>query len=373
MKPIFFRYSSLVFFAGLLVLVSTIFISCQPQWVEPSHHEGIKPTPTGPWLPSGKIDLFTLGRVLFYDKNLSQDKSVSCGSCHQQAHGFADNKAFSIGYGGLQTTRNAHSILNTNNYHFWDGRINNYLNAIAVPLQTHSELNMTDLDSLCKRLAAIYYYPDLFKQASPYSTTDISPATVELAISTFITSINASNSKYDQAYPSTQSGHSATATLSPQELNGMAIFNGKGKCSLCHSPTNDFGGKPGQFEDIGLDLVYNDLGRGAITNNGGDNGRFQVPALKNISLTAPYMHDGRFKTLSEVVDFFSNNINSSANLSSALTAHPIPDGNGGYLTGGTAVPVGLTATEKSDLVAFLLTLTDMSQINDVNYSDPFKH
>ena len=202
---------------------------------------------------------------------------------------------------------------------------------------------------------------------------DISPATVELAISTFITSINASHSTYDKAYPSTQSGLSPSATLNAQELNGMAIFNGKGKCALCHNPANDFGGSPGQFEDIGLDVVYNDRGRGAITNNGGDNGKFQVPALKNVSLTAPYMHDGRFKSLSEVVDFFSDNINSSPNLSSALTAHPVLSGNGSYLTGGTAVPLGLTTTEKSDLVAFLLTLTDMSQINDVNYSDPFKH
>jgi cytochrome c peroxidase len=357
MKPIFTRSSSLVFFASLILTASIIFTSCNKKWVEPSYNEGYKPTPAGPWLPSGKIDLFTLGRVLFYDKNLSMDKSVSCGSCHQQAHGFADNKAFSTGYNGLQTTRNAHSILNTNNSHFWDGRIDNYLQATAVPLQTHSELNMPDLDSLCRRLAAVYYYPDFFKQAAPYYTTDISPDNIELALSTFISSISASNSKYDQAYPSAQSGLSASAALSPQELNGLAIFTGKGKCSLCHDPANDFGGQPGRFEDIGLDLVYKDLGRGAITNNSTDNGKFQIPSLRNSSLTAPYMHDGRFNTLNDVVDFFSEGVTNSANLSNVLTA------------GGTA----LTPAEKSDLLAFLLTLTDMSKINDVNYSDPFKH
>jgi cytochrome c peroxidase len=153
----------------------------------------------------------------------------------------------------------------------------------------------------------------------------------------------------------------------------MTVFNGRGKCADCHLATSSFSGNDGQFEDIGLDLVYTDLGRGAITNSFQDNGRFHVPSLKNVALTAPYMHDGRFKTLTDVVNFFSEGIQSSPNLSSALTANPQSNGNGGYYTGGTAVPLGLTATEKSNLVAFLQTLTDNSLVTDVRYSDPFKH
>ena len=371
MKRFFTPSLSFIFF-GCLLFVSGIFISCQKKWPGPSYNEGVKPTANNPWLPDQKIDLFTLGRVLFYDKNLSLDKSVSCGSCHQQAYGFSDNKALSTGCSGMQTKRNTHALMNTNSSHFWDGRTNNYLQAISIPLQTPSELNMTDLDLLCQRLSNIPYYPSFFVQASPYYTTTITPANIQLALSTFISSINADNCKYYQAYP--PNGGTPTATLNQQELNGMAIFNGKGKCALCHNPANNFSGSTDQFEDIGLDATYTYLGRGGYTNLSSDNGRFQIPSLLNVSLTAPYMHDGRFKTLNEVVDFFSGSINSSPNLSSALTLNPVLNANGpGYTTGGPAAPIGLTANEKSDLIAFLLTLTDMSQVTNVNYSDPFKH
>lgn len=373
MKPSILRFSIILFFSCLLLSVSTLFTSCDKKWAAPSYNEGFKPMPNGPWLPAGNVTLATVGRVLFYDKNLSLDKSVSCSSCHQQAYGFADNKAFSTGYNGLQTPRNAHSIINSNNEHFWDGRVHDYQNAISIPLETHSELNMLNMDTLCNRLQAIYYYPILFAQTNPHSTNTITKENIVLALSAFITSIDAANSRYDQAYPSAQSGKSPTATFTQQEINGMNIFNGKGKCNLCHNPSNNFGGNKNQFEDVGLDMTYTDLGRGGITFNQADNGRFQVPALKNVALTAPYMHDGRFKTLAEVVDFFSDNVNSSPNLSSALTAHPSMSPNGSYTTGGTAATMGLTADEKSDLIAFLQTLTDMSQINDINFSDPFKH
>ena len=196
---------------------------------------------------------------------------------------------------------------------------------------------------------------------------------IELAIAGFIGTITASNSQFDQAFPS--NGSPATVTLNQQQLDGMNVFNGRGKCSDCHIPSNNFSGNANQFEDIGLDLVYKDLGRGLITNNAGDNGRFHVPSLKNIALSAPYMHDGRFTTLTQVVDFFSDSIHSSPNLSSAFTAYPSPNGNGGFnaSTNGPAVPLGLTAYEKSSLVAFLQTLTDNSLVTDLRYSDPFKH
>ena len=377
MKHIFFRSSSIVFFATSLILVLTVFISCQQQWVEPSHHEGLKPTPNGPWLPSGKIDLFTLGRVMFYDKNLSQDKSVSCGSCHQQAYGFADNKAFSTGFNGSQTLRNAHSIINANNSRFWDGKVEeasssgyeNQPQTISVPFQSHVELNMTDMNLLCSRLAALPYYQYLFPKAfSSNGGSYFTEENIERALGSFMDNITSSNSKYDQAFNFT--GNQPTAAFTQQELNGKTLF--EQKCATCHDPSNNFSGRVDQFEDIGLDAVYTDLGRGLITGNSGDNGKFQVPSLKNISLSAPYMHDGRFKTLNEVIDFFSDNIHSSPNLSSAFTSRPYFNGTS-YSTGGTAVPFGFTTTQKSDLVAFLHTLSDQSQVTDVRFSNPFKH
>lgn len=322
-----------------------------------------------------------MGRVLFYDKNLSQDNSVACGSCHQQAYGFADNKSFSVGFGSQHTSRNAHSLVNTNDSKFWDGKVpgsggvtpgggdggyggSQSTPILTVPFQSHVELNIQDNNALCTKLSSLSYYPYLFNKAFQSSTVSVDQ--IQLAIGSFIATITASNSLYDQSVM-------GAVTLNPQQQAGMAIFNGIGKCADCHIATNSFAGNDGQFEDIGLDLVYGpDKGRGLITGNNSDNGRFHVPSLKNVALSAPYMHDGRFATLAQVVDFFSDSIHSSPNISSALTAHPYNTGNG-YSTGGTAVPLGLTATEKSNLVAFLQTLTDNSLVTDVRYSDPFKH
>jgi cytochrome c peroxidase len=376
----YFRSSLLVFFISFLVL-TFVFISCgKKEWTYPSHSEGLRPAPNSPWLPSKTYDyacvdndLVTLGRVLFYDKNLSFDRSVSCGSCHQQANGFADTKQFSTGNNGSLTTRNAHAIMNYANSRFWDGKTSDYLQAVAVPLHSHLELNMPDENVLCNRLSGLSYYPYLFKKVHSYYSTDITLLNIELALASFMSNITAPNCKYDLAFPSAQSGLQPTASFTQQELNGMTIFNGKGKCNLCHGAANGFSGNTNQFEDIGLDTIYTDLGRGAVTNLSSDNGRFHVPSLKNISLTAPYMHDGRFKTLNEVVDFFNVGVKNSPNLSSALTSHPTSNPGGSYSTGGTAAPLMLTASEKSDLISFLYTLTDQTQATDIRYSDPFKH
>lgn len=340
-----------------------------------------KPSSTDPILPNPAYnygngvnnDLITLGRVLFYDKNLSQDNSVSCGSCHQQAYGFADNKSFSNGFGGLQTSRNAHALINTNDSKFWDGKVNGCggysgqsSSLISVPLHSSVELNITNDTAICRKLSGLSYYPYLFNKA--FNSPSVTLSQLEFAIASYIETINASNSRFDQANPS-----SFSSMFTQQEMDGMNVFNGKGGCANCHIAANNFSGNANQFEDIGLDATYKDLGRGAVTGNSGDNGRFHVPSLKNIALTAPYMHDGRFATLSQVVDFFSNGIHASPNLSSAFTARPYQFGNGSYTTGGTPVPLGLSDYEKGALVAFLQTLTDNSLVTDVRYSNPFSH
>ena len=379
MKHFNFRLPFVVFSISLFVVLLALY-SCRK--TEYTHVNNTSESyPNNPQLPpqtyvypNGDNNLATLGRVLFYDKNLSLDKSVACASCHQQAYGFADNKAFSTGFGGLQTPRNAHTIINTNNSRFWDGKVQpqtsgyeNQPQTLSVPFQSHVELNMTDMSVLSNRLSALPYYQYLTQKA--FGNSFLSEENIERALGSFMDNITSSNSKYDQAFP-TIAGVQPTAVFTAQELNGKAIFDQK--CATCHSPSNGFGGSMDQFEDIGLDASYKDLGRGTITSFSSDNGKFQVPSLKNISLTAPYMHDGRFNTLSEVVDFFSNNINSSPNLSSAFTLHPYFNGTS-YSTGGTAVPMGFTPTEKSELVAFLNTLSDQGQVSDVRYSNPFKH
>ena len=377
---------SFIFFSITFLILVLVAISCRKApYNDYTHSEGLKPIPGTPWLPSTPYNypnainnnLITLGRVLFYDKNLSADNSVSCGSCHQQANGFADNKSLSNGYNGLQTIRNAHTLVSTNGSKFWDGRVSSDTSNItpsggggsgygapsqaspivSVPFQSHVELNMTDENTLCTKLAALSYYPYLFEKA--FQSGSITLSQIEIAIASYIGTITASNSTYDQAYPA--NGSNGSITLTQIEQAGMAVFNGKGKCSVCHITNSSFTGGPNQFEDIGLDVVYKDLGRGAITKNPSDNGKFHVPTLKNVALSAPYMHDGRFTTLNQVVDFFSDSIKSSPNLSSVFSS------------GGTAIRLGLTPYEKSSLIAFLQTLTDKNLVTDIRYSDPFKH
>jgi cytochrome c peroxidase len=395
--PFRFRAPFFVFLIGFGVILSALISCGKKPYTDPEHPAGLKPTPTNPWLPSkpyvyvsGDDNLVTLGRVLFYDKNLSSDKSISCGSCHKQASGFADNTAFSTGNGGQQTVRNAHTIMATpNNSHFWDGKIqpqssgsgyggssSSGATSISVPFQSHIEMNL-DMNTLCDRINALPYYNYLFSKAFPNQSGQVAQFRVEEALAAFLNNITSDKSAYDKAFPPMGSVITQpVGTLTAQELNGMNIFNGKANCSACHLANNGFGGNVNQFEDIGLDAVYSDLGRGGFTNMSRDNGRFHVPSLKNISLTAPYMHDGRFRSLGQVVDFFCDSVKESPNLSTALTASPAPDGNGGYFPisyNMAPTRLNLTAAEKADLVAFLNTLTDYSLTNDIRFSDPFKH
>jgi cytochrome c peroxidase len=406
MKPTFkkLRASFLLFSIGFMVILFACISCGKKEWTAPEHNSGLKPTPTNPWLPSkayeypvgGNNDLATLGRVLFYDKNLSLDKSVSCGSCHQQGHGFADSKQFSTGFNGAQTARNTHVIINADNSRFWDGKNQTqfggpmvttctgsyntttctnslpntvFKNPVSIPFLSSSELNMADMTVLTNRVAAQPYYTYLFQKAFSTLHPDFTEENIEMALGTFMDNITSTNCKFDQM-------KSGKIQLTPEEQDGMNIFNGKAKCNLCHHETNSFAGVAGQFEDIGLDVNYTDLGRGTVTSSAIDNGRFHVPSLKNIGLTAPYMHDGRFATLNDVVDFFDGGVKNSPNLSSALSIHAVSDGNGGFMpvtSGVTAQPLNLTSTEKLHLVAFLNTFSDLTLANDIRFSDPFKH
>lgn len=411
-----YRVAIALFVPILMILVTTV--SCSKKVAAMPEH---KKSSTDPELPpvaysyavGGNNDLATLGRVLFYDKNLSGDRTVSCGSCHQQQFGFADNKKLSTGAYGVLASRNTHIITQSDNSRFWDGKnqvvFNNivtscststvtttvltsnysvttsstvtttsttcleeliqaavFTNPVKIPFITTGEMNI-GLQELRQRISSIPYYSELFSKAFPGNSTPVTETNIELALGVFMDNFVSGNSKFDMV-------NNGSAQFTPEEADGFNVFNGKGKCSLCHKPDNNFAGKPGQFEDIGLDAFYGDQGRKRLTNLVSDEGRFHVPTLKNISLTAPYMHDGRFRTLNEVVDFFDNGVQQSVNLSTAMSAHPTPDGNGGFIGGATNIqPLSLTSTEKANLVEFLKTLTDYAIINDKKLSDPFKH
>jgi cytochrome c peroxidase len=392
-------------FFSVFVAILFVFISCQKKTA--MHQDPTRVSSDGPALPSvpyeypvgGNNYVATLGRVLFYDKNLSADGSVSCGSCHQQAYGFADNKKFSTGANGLLTPRNTHAITKINNSRFWDGKnqmiFNDSINQctgfggyttpdtvicmnvisssssvfkdpISIPFITNSEMSLS-MTEVCNRLSQLPYYTKLFNDAFPGDSAMISERKIHKALGTFLDNMIPSNSKFDQIIAS------GGTRFSPDEMDGWNIFNGKGKCNLCHKANNAFGGSPGQFEDIGLNLSYVDPGRKDISFSSNDEGRFHIPSLKNISLTAPYMHDGRFRSLAEVIDFFSEGIQNSPNISSAFSANPITDINGNFVPGGTVQQIHLTTTEKEHLLAFLNTLTDNTLVTDPKFADPFKH
>ena len=321
----------------------------------------------GPALPAqlysyanGDNNVATLGRVLFYEKSLSLDKSVACGSCHQPLYGFSDNKVFSTGAGGAKTTRNALAIINTANSRFWDGKMPSYDDAASIPLNSHIELNMTDAKMLTGRISALPYYAGLFQNA--FGGSSISVNNVKIALTSFLDNIVSTSSKFDQCYPNGLNAGPGTQNLSANELAGLNLFLGKAKCVSCHDPNNGFGGGIGQFADIGLDANYSDFGRGNISFSSTDNGKFQVPSLKNIALSAPYMHDGRFASLNDVLNFFCGGIKQSPNLSYLLE-----DQNG------IVSQISLSDTEKQNLIAFLQTLTDQGQVNDPKFSNPFVH
>lgn len=294
----------------------------------------------------------TLGRVLFYDKHLSLNNSVSCASCHDQSRAFADPVALSEGFEGRKTTRNSMAIINPglNNSLFWDSRASSVRSMSLEPVKNHIEMGMESMSVLKNKLAQLDYYPALFEKA--YRNGQITEENISDAISQFLVSMVSFNSKFDSGIDNDFSNFTESERL------GMQLFNSN--CSGCHSnesfgAADSFGGDYQQSSgtaNIGLDINYKDQGRG--------NGKFKIPALRNIALTGPYMHDGRFNTLEEVVEHYNSGVQNHPNLDSKLKS-----GNGPR-------KFNLNANEKQALVAFLETLTDENYITEVKYSNPFK-
>lgn len=302
-----------------------------------------------------------LGRILFYDKRLSLNQTVSCSSCHQQAHGFSDPGKFSTGFEGGLTGRNSMGLSNSRWYQrrsfFWDERAATLEDQVLQPIQNAVEMGMT-LPALEARLGAEPFYVDLFTQV--FGTPGVTSDRISKALAQFVRSIISVNSRYDAARTT---NFAVGPNWTQSEERGRQFFNAPGNCSACHR-TDNFVPDLNIFNNglERLDLPNVDLGKGAITGVPADNGKFKVGSLRNIELTAPYMHDGRFATLEAVVEFYSTGVVDNPNLSPPLRA-----------PGGGVRPGNFTAQQKADLVNFMKSLTDTSLATNPKYSDPFNY
>lgn len=276
-----------------------------------------------------------LGKKLFSEKILSQDSSVSCASCHNPQFAFADTSAFSIGIGGKLTKRNTPSVLNMKNrpYFFWDGRAASLEEQALMPIQNPDEMNLS-VEEAIQRLNASPVYTRLFLKIFKQKP---SAKNLSAAFAAYERTLETVDSKFDD-------WSNNLKNLTPQEERGRQLFVGdKAKCFDCHR-MEDF--TTDDFRNIGLynETELNDAGLFNITKKETDKGKFKTPGLRNIAVTAPYMHNGMFKTLEEVVDYYNNPtqfVKNGINTDELLQK-----------------PLGLTAKEKKDLVAFLNTLTD---------------
>ncbi len=296
----------------------------------------------------------TLGRVLFYDKNLSVNNSISCASCHHQENGFADPDQFNIGFGGEFGERNAMTILNINfqRRFFWDNRANSIEEQVLMPIEHPIEMGM-NLDSLVPKIQDLVYYDSLFVDAFGDDLVTISR--LSKALAQFLKSIRSFESKYDRGLTTD------FADFTEIELAGKDLFfSGEHSCVNCHMTPN-FGGVGSHIN--GLEEVYEDPGVGGITEAPEDYGKFKTVTLRNIELTAPYMHDGRFETLEDVLDFYSTEIKAHAYLDDHLATD--------FHTGGPPKDLNLTSEQKAGYIAFLKTLTDWNLIYNPIYSNPF--
>ena len=303
-----------------------------------------------------------LGRVLFYDKELSKTREVSCASCHHQENGFADRVAFSTGINGQKTVRNSLALgVNVTQYYgspsvrlFWDERASGVPHQSTETIQNPIEMGM-GMEELTDRLATVDYYPILFKKA--YGDTEITEDRITEALDNFVNSIGSFESKFDKEITRHFGNMNPDfAGFTERENRGKALF--ASHCQSCHGNTIF---APFGTANNGLDLDYEDLGVYAITGHDEDVGKFKIPLLRNIALTAPYMHDGRFSNLTEVVDHYRTGLQTHDNLDLRLRD-----------THGNPLKNHFSEQDRDDLVVFLHTLTD-DHLAQIEYlSDPFK-
>jgi len=309
-----------------------------------------------------------LGRLLFYDTLLSADKSISCASCHLQKFAFAEPKKKSVGIFGLPVNRNAPSLFNMaySRKFFWDGRQSRLANLVFEPIQAHNEMGL-NLPELDQRLKQSELYKNWFKKAF---NADPNISQMSMAMEQFLLTIVSADSKFDKVGPSLSgftNSEKAGFKLFQTQVDLQSTTNQGADCFHCHGGVLFQAQNPlaGGITNNGLDKTFADLGAGAITGKSTDNGLFKTPSLRNIALTAPYMHDGRFSTLEEVIEHYSEHIEfESPNISPNLANHV--DGPGGQ-----PKQMKLTVLQKTNLLDFLKTLTDSTFTSNPKYQNPF--
>lgn len=344
-----------------------IFLACKKDKVE------YTPTPYELKIPSHFPDMIIpednpmtvegveLGRRLFYETKLSADNSISCATCHAANSGFSDPNQFSTGVNGLVGDRNSMALINVgwNQSFFWDGRAKTLEEQVLQPVENPIEMHESWSNVVSKLNADVSYRNMFFKAFNTYEIDSLNAAK---ALAQFIRTMISGESKFDVIYknengiPMSSNDLAIWATVTPSELAGYDLFkslNGA-DCFHCHNgPLMQVQ----KFSNNGLDALFTDLGRGKVTGNPNDHGKFKVPTIRNIALTAPYMHDGRFATLDEVIDHYSHGIQMSG------TIDPLIE----YAAQGG---VQLDAQEKDLLKQFLLTLTDYNFINNPEFQKP---
>ena len=317
------------------------------------------------------VEGVALGRRLFYEKQLSQFDSISCGSCHMQKNAFTDAIPLALGVPKIPIPRNTMSLANQlwNQKFFWDGRVNSLEELIIFPLEDHREMNQSIEASIVK-LQRDSNYPKLFKAA--FGDENITSDRIFKSISQFQRTLVSGDSKYDQYI---RGEYMPTSS----ELRGIDLFFTHpvaetglrgGNCGDCHSSflTSGFNNGFDGFHNNGLDSD-DELKDGlfSVTGLPQDKGKFKAPTLRNIALTAPYMHDGRFNTLEEVLNHYNENIKESATLDILIR-----EASNEVVVPGEPILLQLTDQEKQDILAFLQMLTDQNFINNEEFSDPFQ-
>lgn len=331
----------------------------------PEPYEIVVP-PNFPPMPQPEDNIATeagvrLGRFLFYDPILSIDSTISCSSCHKQELYFTDGRAVSIGVDGLTGRRSAMSLVNVGYYDnglFWDGRVATLEEQALHPIKDPVEMNNT-WENVEMRLRKHTSYPEMFRRAFGITSSDeITRELVTKAIAQFErTIVSTGNSKWDRIH-----APGSTVIFSDKELEGKLMYFDEvpelpdAECGHCHT---GFLFTTNLYRNNGIDTVdnlldFDDYGRGEVTGNKLDNGKFRIPTLRNVLYTAPYMHDGRFKTIDAVLKHYNSGGHNAIN------------------TGINIHPLGLSEQQIDQILAFLKTLSDTSLVNIERYSNPFK-
>ncbi len=362
--------------AVLFAAITSLFAACKPEETEviqdhgPSGHVTTPyalevpshfPPPTIPSNNPMTVEGVRLGRFLFYEERLSGDNTMSCASCHAPSASFTDSpNQVSTGIDGVAGTRNSMALINLawETRFFWDGRAHSLEEQVLFPVRDPIEMHDTWPNAVSK-LQSDPAYVDLYQQA--FGSTTMDSLGVAKAMAQFLRTMISANSKFDRFQRN-------EILLDMNEALGFQltlleggfppdVIGGQGgaDCFHCH-PHGGGRFTDGIIRNNGLDSEFTDQGLGGVTGLPQDMGKFKTPTLRNVALTAPYMHDGRFQTLEEVIEHYNSGGHASATI----------DPNMKYTTGGLT----LTAEKKAQLIAFLHTLTDMDFVNDERFSDP---